>query len=491
MQLSKTEPTLGLAAAKAGMDEKTARKWRRAGRPPGSEEKVRTYRTRADPFGEVWAEVVQLLERDASLEAVTIFDYLCRTYPDRFQDAQLRTLQRRVKVWRAQCGAKREVFFPQEHVAGAQGQSDFTAMNELQVTLGHQPFAHLFYHFTLPYSNWEWGMVCATESYESLAQGLQTALWELGGVPLEHRTDSLSAAVNLAGQKDEFRERYQGLLRHYDLRATHSSPGRGNENGDVEQSHHRFKQAVAQLLALRGSRNFQSRQEYEAFLQALLRRRNALRRERVQTELAALRALPKTWLAGYTSERHRVTKTSTVQVRNNFYSVPSQLIGEWVEVRVHGEHLEVWYAQQQVQSMERLRGSGRAQINYRHVIHSLVRKPGAFAHYRYQPSLFPRSIFRVGWDELQRQYATQQALAEREYLALLKLAAEESEELVAQALRLCLERGEAVNSAQVGQWVHQHARNAVAKIPALTLPEIQLHQYDQLLSQAARLEVMP
>jgi hypothetical protein len=489
MQLSKTEPTLAIAAAKAGMDEKTARKWRRLGQPPNILKKIRTYRTRSDPFAEVWSEVVTLLERDASIEAVTLFEYLCRSYPDRFQAAQVRTLQRRLKAWRAQYGPTKEVFFPQHHVPGRQGQSDFTAMNELQVTIGHQPFAHLLYHFTLPYSNWEWAMVCATESFESLAQGLQLALWELGGVPVEHRTDSLSAAVNLVGERDEFRARYQGLLRHYDLQATHSSPGRGNENGDVEQAHHRFKKAVAQALLLRGSRNFQSRAEYEDFLRQLLRRRNQLRRERVQEEVATLRALPKTWLAAYTSERHRVTKASTIQVRNNFYSVASQLIGEWVEVRVYGEHLEVWYAQQCLQKMERLRGSGKAQINYRHVIHSLVRKPGAFAHYRYQPSLFPRSIFRVGWDELQRQHATQAQVAEREYLALLKLAADESEELVAQGLRHLLERGEEVSSNRVLQWVRQQAHATLARVPEVNVAAIQLQHYDQLLSLGSSGEV--
>lgn len=489
MQLSKTEVTLALAAAKAGMDEKTARKWRRRGQPPDAIKKVRTYRTRSDPFADVWSEVVPLLERDASLEAVTLFDYLCRTYPDRFQATQVRTLQRRLKAWRAQYGKKQEVFFPQNHPPGQQGQSDFTAMNELQVTIAHQPFAHLLYHFTLPYSNWEWGLVCATESFESLSQGLQTALWELGGVPVEHRTDSLSAAVNLVGERDEFRARYQGLLRHYDLRATHSSPGRGNENGDVEQAHHRFKKAVAQALLLRGNRNFQSRQEYEDFLSQLLRRRNHLRRERVQEEVRALRALPKTWLAAYTSERHRVTKASTIQVRNNFYSVASQLIGEWVEVRVYGEHLEVWYAEQCLQQMERLRGSGKAQINYRHVIHSLVRKPGAFRHYRYQPSLFPRLIFRVGWDELQRQHATQAQVAEREYLAVLKIAADESEELVAQGLRHLLERGEEVSSNRVLQLVRQQAHATLARVPEVNVAAIHLQHYDQLLSLAGGAEV--
>jgi len=255
MKLSQTEHALACAAAKAGMDEKTARKYRRTGRAPSQLKVPRAYRTRPDPFTAVWPQVEQLLTHDPSLEAVTLFDYLCREHPDRFQASQVRTLQRRLKVWRAQAGHPREVFFPQQHVPGRQAQSDFTHMGELGVTIQGQFFDHLFYHFTLTYSNWEWGTVCFTESFESLSAGLQTALWELGGAPQEHRTDSLSAAVTLVGNRDEFTARDQGLLAHYDLRASHSSPGRGHENGDVEQSHHRFKRGVKQELALRGSRD--------------------------------------------------------------------------------------------------------------------------------------------------------------------------------------------------------------------------------------------
>ena len=181
MKLSQTEKSLGVAAAKAGMDEKTARKWRRVGHLPSKPREPRQYRTRLDPFAGVWAEVEQLLQRDASVEAKTIFDYLCRRDPEQFQELQLRTLQRRVKRWRAQKGEPREVYFPQEHVPGRQAQSDFTYMNELLVTIAGQPFKHLLYHLTLTYSNWEWGQVCFSESYESLASGVQDALWELGG----------------------------------------------------------------------------------------------------------------------------------------------------------------------------------------------------------------------------------------------------------------------------------------------------------------------
>jgi len=479
MKLSQTESRLAVAAAKAGMDEKTARKWRRLGHLPSKPREPRQYRTRLDPFAGVWAEVEQLLQRDASVEAKTIFDYLCRKDPEQFQEVQLRTLQRRVKQWRAQKGEPREVYFPQEHVPGRQAQSDFTYMNELLVTIAGQLFKHLLYHLTLTYSNWEWGQVCFSESYESLAEGVQDALWELGGVPQEHRTDSLSAAVRPPCSKEEFTEKYKGLLQHYGMKASHSSPGRGNENGDIEQSHHRFKRAVQQELLLRGSREFATRAEYEEFLAGLFRRRNQLRRARVAEELKVLSELPKRQLEACTKEVQRVSRNATISIRNNFYSLASQLIGERVEVRIYGGHLEVWYGGELAERLERLRGEGRAAINYRHIIHSLVKKPGAFAHYRFQASLFPRLIFRVAYDELQRQ---QPAQAEREYLQLLKLAAEESEELVAVVLRELLDGGEALSSNRVREELQARVEQP-PQVLTVKIEAVALQSYDQLLGQ--------
>jgi hypothetical protein len=478
MKFLQTGDTLATAAAKAGMDQKTARKWRRGGQPPSQTKEPRGYRTRTDAFAEVWSEIEQLLEGEAALEAKTIFDHLCRQHPEKFQQGQLRTLQRRVKVWRALNGQPREVFFPQVHVPGRQAQSDFTYLNELGVTIAGQAFKHLFYHFTLTYSNWEWGMVCASESWESLAEGMQDALWELGGVPEEHRTDSLTAAVKPVGGRPEFTERYQGLLRHYGMSASHTSPGRGHENGDVEQSHHRFKRAVAQELILRGSRDFSSRGEYEDFLRSLLKRRNQGRSERLAEELKALRPLPERRLEGYSKELQRVSRNSTILVRHNHYSVPSQLIGERVEVRIYGGHLEVWHAGRKVERMERLRGEGKAAINYRHLIHSLVKKPGAFAHYRFQASLYPRVIFRVAYDELKQRL---DGRAEREYLQLLKLAAEESEERVAEALRELVGRGEQIGLERVREVVGERRNESLPRIPRIEINAMPLQRYDLLL----------
>ena len=168
-------------------------------------------------------------------QAQTLFADLQRRQPGRFQDGQLRTLQRRVKRWRALAGRPKEVFFEQRYEPGALGQSDFTYMTALEIRIQGQPFDHLLYHFVLPYSNWEWGTVCFTESFESLSAGLQTALWKLGGAPHAHRTDRLSAAVHQEIHPEVFTRRYQALLAHYRMDGRRIQASQPHENGDIEQ----------------------------------------------------------------------------------------------------------------------------------------------------------------------------------------------------------------------------------------------------------------
>ena len=179
------------------MDAKTARKYRRLGKlpsevrthGPGLADSPRPLRRRLARAG---ASCCRL---NPGLEAKTLFDDLQRRFPGRFADGQLRTLQRRVKRWRAEHGPAKEVFFAQVHQPGRLAASDFTHCTDLGVTHRGSPFDHLIYHFVLTYSNWETGTICFSESFESLSEGLQNALWELGGVPQRHRTDRLTAAV--------------------------------------------------------------------------------------------------------------------------------------------------------------------------------------------------------------------------------------------------------------------------------------------------------
>ena len=458
--LDHTERTLAIAAAKAGMDEKTARKYRLLRKLPSELKGPRTWRTREDPFEDVWEQVRAQLELNPGLEAKTIFRWLQSQWPGRFQDGQLRTFQRRVKVWRATEGPAREVFFAQVHCPGELSQSDFTHMGEVGVTIGGQRFEHLLYHFVLTYSNWEHAKVCFSESFESLSEGLQGSLWTLGAVPRSHRSDRMSAAVCPPSSPEIFTGRYQGLLDHYGIIPQRINTGRAHENGDVEQRHHRFKRAMVQALMLRGSRDFASRDEYERFIAALLDQLNAGRRQRLEEELVVMRPLPACRLEAC---RHvtgvRVDCGSLIHVQNNAYSVNSRLIGERVDVRLYAEHLEVWYGQRMVERMERLRGRGRHLINYRHVIDWLLRKPGAFENYRYRAEMFPTSRFRLTYDELRQRTP---ASAVRQYLRILELAAKESEAAVDEVLRQLIERERSVDFEVVEHLVREEQQIAPA-----------------------------
>ena len=355
MKLINTEDTIATAASKAGMDEKTARKYFRLEKLPSEIARPHTWRTRKDPFEDVWDGVQGLLEINPGLEAKTIFDDLQRRYPGRFSDGQLRTLQRRIKIWRALEGPSKEVFFPQIHYPGQLCQSDFTDMKKLGVTIQQEPFDHLIYHFVLTYSNWEAGSICFSESFESLSEGLQNALWELGGVPKSHRTDCLTTAVQKTDHPEEFTQRYTALLKHYDLEGQKTQVSSPNENGDVEQRHYRFKKALDQSLMLRGSRDFESRDDYVVFLKKLFGQLNAGRRERLAEELKVLSRLPQNRLDSCQQILVKVGPSSTIRVKHNVYSVFSRLIGESVNVRLYAEHLEIWYAQRLIETIPRLR----------------------------------------------------------------------------------------------------------------------------------------
>ena len=440
VKLKKNEKTLTMAAAKAGLSRKTARKYLKSGKLPSQCQPERYWRTRSDPFESVWPEVEEILKRSPTVEGTAVFEYLCRQQEGAFQQGQLRTLQRRIKQWKAEYGEAKEVMFPQKYRPGHQAQSDFTFMGRLGVTIQGQPFPHLLYHFVLAYSNWEATTLCFSESFESLSLGLQDALWELGSLPEEHRTDRLSAAVkNL--QRDEFTERYQGLLRHFGMRSSRTQAGKAHENGDVEQAHHRLKRAIEQELLLRCSRDFASREEYEGFVAMMVARRNAARQKRLGEELAVMRPLPARRLDDFTRQWVRVSPSSTIRVRHNTYSVNSRLIGERVQVRVWADQVEVYYGGRRQARMPRLRGEGKHRIDYRHVIHSLVRKPGAFTRYRWREDLFPGILFRVAYDELRQDCP---ATADRQYLKILELAAQEGEQRVREALQGLIEKGQRI-----------------------------------------------
>jgi hypothetical protein len=479
MTLNQKEKSLSVAAAKAGMSENTARKYLRSGVLPSQCKPDRYWRTRYDPFEDVWEDIQEKIEVNPGFEAKTLFEWLQRESPGKYSDGQLRTLQRRIKYWRATEGPAKEVYFTQVHEPGILSESDFTHMSDLGITISGEPFDHLIYHFVLTYSNWEAGTICFSESFESLKEGLQNALWELGGVPERHQTDRLTTAVQKTSHPDEFTQNYMGLLRHYGLNGRKIQTGKANENGDVEQRHHRFKRAVDQALLLREDRDFASREEYASFLKKLFVRLNAGRQERFQEELQVLKALPARRLEDYTPVQVKVGPSSTIRVKKNVYSVHSRLIGESADVRIYADHLEVWYAQRKVEYMPRMMGSRKHHIQYRHIIDWLVRKPGAFENYRYREDLFPSSYFRMAYDFLKDQNPGK---GHKEYLKILSLAAKETESGVEDAIRWLLEEDHPISADKIESILKTN--QAIPPATEIKVYEIDLSLYDKLLEVA-------
>jgi transposase len=453
------------AAAKAGMSERSARKYARSGRAPSQVKVPHTWRTRPDPFEGVWPEIDALLRQDGGLQAKTIWSELNERYPGRFSVGQVRTLQRRLLAWRVTAGPDREVFFPQTHTPGEQAQSDFTDMRRLQVMIAGQPFPHLLYHFVLTYSNWEAVSICPSESFESLSAGLQSALWRLGGVPIEHRTDNLSAATHeLAESRGrDFTERYRELIDHYGLRASRNFPGNAHENADVESANGGLKDAIDQRLRLRGSRAFVSKEAYEGFLESCVQARNATRHARIEQERAHLRALP---------VRPLPAKHS--------YSVSSRLIGCQLRVRLHADIVELDYKGERVATMERLVGRDTHRIDYRHIIHALVRKPGAFRRYVFREALFPSLEFRRTYDALLAEGSDQ---ADLDYVRILHLAAGDGEETVRAVLAGLLSAGATPSYELVRAEVR--GTRTPEGVPCLNITAPDLTIYDRLLGTSA------
>jgi hypothetical protein len=386
----------------------------------------------------VWeSEIIPLLRSDCEgrLQATTLFEHVHERYPGEFAPGQLRTLQRRLRDWRAIHGPDREVFFEQEHPPGREAAVDFTHASSLGVTVVGEPLDHLLFQLVLSFSGWTWVDVAFGETFEALVDGIQGAFWDLGGVTEVLRSDNLSAATHeLRTGGRSLTKRFAAVLDHYGIVSTRIRPGKSHENGIAEQANHRSKTAIDQALLIRGHRDFDSLEAYRAFVRDVVDRRcNRPVADKVADEKRALRPLPATRIPAYSVYRAHVRRWSTVRVSSRTYSVPSRLIGHEVEVRLHPDVVEVFYRDRLVETMPRLRGEVEHRIDYRHIIWSLVRKPGAFARYRYREELFPTLVFRRAYDAL---VGWRGERADVEYVRILHLAAATMESLVEKALAL-------------------------------------------------------
>jgi len=428
--------TIESAAMKAGMTRKTAAGYIRGGQLPSERTTTRDWRTKPDPFAGVWPEVVANLAVAPELEAKALFEWLTERHPGVFQEGQLRTLQRRVQQWRVLHGPGKEIFFQQDHKPGVRLSTDFTCMNELEVTLRGERFDHLFCHSVLSYSNWQWGVICHSESLLSLRRGLQAALVQLGRVPAEHWTDHSTAATHAMEANEngrrEFNQRYLDVMQHFGITPRTTQVRAPEENGDVESANGALKRRVRQHLLLRGSRDFDGLASYRCFLEGILHKTNRIRSGRLAEELGVMRPLEVALLPEYHEERTPVSKWSLVQVDRKTYSVPSRLIGQTVRVRRYEDRLEVYVAGAMQVSMPRLTGEKTHAINYRHIIDWLIRKPGAFADYRFRNDLFPSLVFRRAYDRLCDCCSPR--TADLEYLRILRQAAKTMESEVERVL---------------------------------------------------------
>ncbi len=471
------------AAAAAGMSVPTARKWA-SGALPLQEQGSRHWRTRVDPFAGVWEqEIVALLERDVDgvLEGTTIFEELDRRYPGRFAPGQLRTLQRRIRDWRALYGPDKEVFFEQVHEPGREAAGDFTHCDELGVTVQGEPLDHLLFELTLSYSKRTWANVAFGETYEALVDGMQRALGFFGGVPAVIRLDNLSAATHELRRSGgcALNTRFAAVLDHYGMASSLITPGRAHENGVVEQRHFRTKRALEQALLLRGSKEFESVTAYEKFVTEVIERsHNRHTADAFAIERQHLRALPSTPVPSYTVFEPVVRRWSTVRIGSRVYSVPSRLIGHTVHVRQHPDVVEVYYRGKLVQTMPRLRGHAEHRIDYRHISGSLARKPGAFARYRYREELFPSLAFRQAYDRLCTSHGER---ADVEYVRILHLAATTMQSRVDQALRTVVAERVPFDYAHIQELVDPQPRT----VPNISIGRPDLSVYDGLLAGGA------
>jgi len=438
---------ISMSAIKAGMSRTTARNYLRQEDVMEQRQVPHTWRTRADPLEAVWPQALSMLREAPELEAKALFEYLAQSHPGEVKTGLLRTFQRRVRKWRLVEGPEKEVFFTQEHKPGEVLAVDWTDMGDLGIMIEGKILAHKLFHGVLPYSNWEWAVRARSESTLSLRGGLKAVLGRLGRVPRQLLTDHSSTATHQLkrdGAQRGFNEEYLGICAHYGIEPRTINVGRPQENGSCESAHGHLKRRIRQHLLLRGSFDFASEEEYDRFLIGVLESANRLRTERLGEELAAMRETVIEDLPDYRELMVSVGNNSTIRVRKLRYSVPSRLIGTKLLARIYENRIVLLDGAQEVAQLPLNRGDRGAVIDFRHVIGHLLRKPGAFAGYRWREELFPALVYRAAYDHLTRVSPQ----ADRRYLEILKVAADEGQTVVENALEHLLSAPHPVISAE-------------------------------------------
>lgn len=418
--------TVPVAAAKAGISQATGYRLQADSRLP-SQKKTPRGRRRPDPLADIFdTEVVPILQSSPGIRPVAVYEEVMRRHLE-LDPGIRRTLERRIRAWNAEHGPEQEVMFRQTHEPGRMGLSDFTAMGQAGVTIAGEPLEHRLYHFRLAYSGFQHAhVILGGESYVALAEGLQNALWTLGGTPAIHRTDSLSAAFKNLDQaaKDDLTDRFDALCQHYSMTPTRNNKGVAHENGSIESPNGHLKRATEDALIMRGSRDFEDLPDYRRFIDEIVGRINARNAKRIESERESLRPLPARRTTDYEEVTLRVTSSGGFILRKVFYTVPSRLIGHQLRVRLYDDRLELFLGGSALMTLPRGRptpegGHGHV-VNYHHVIHSLRKKPMALIGLVYRDQLFPRQAFRDMFTALMDQVGEKDAC--RMMVDLLALA---------------------------------------------------------------------
>lgn len=481
MNARKAGCTRQTAAAKAGFSERSGGRID-AGVHQPHKGQPRDWRTRVDPLAQVWTQELEpMLKREPKLEAMTLFEYLQDHYPGQYQNV-LRTVQRRVSEWKAQHGVPPELMFELRHNPGEMGLSDFTQLKGVTITIAGVPYEHLLYHYRLAYSGWQYVQIIeGGESFVALAEGLQNALIACGGVPQDHRTDSLTAAYHNSGGKHKLTERYEALCCHYRLRSTRNNTGIAHENGSIEAPHGYFKRRLVQQLYLRGSFDFATGEEYAQFIKAVVEKLNAKCTEKFAIEQSQLQPLPKYRFADYDILSVRVSCRATVDLKSVLYTVPERLIGRQLTVHLYHNRWVGYLGQQVVVELPRLQAAtahaGRRvrAINYRHLVEGLRKKPRALLYCTWQQEILPTDQYRTIWQQMLNTFERDNAariMVEALYIA----ATQNKETAVAEYLQTQLQRGSLSLAS-----VQQHFQLLAVSPPEVAVNQHPLSTYDQLL----------
>jgi transposase InsO family protein len=403
---SRLTESMPVAAAQAGISLASAYRIESDTRLP-SQKALPRGRRRPDPLVSIFdPEVIPMLQAAPGLRPIAIFEEMQRRHPE-LPDRVRRTLERRIRQWRALNGQDQEVIFRQVQEPGRMGLSDFTEMGDLAVRVSGVELDHRLYHFRLACSGFEHvHVILGGESYVALAEGLQNALWALGGAPREHRSDSLSAAFrNLDNDaREDLTSRYDALCAHYRMEPTRNNRGVAHENGGIESPHGHLKHSIRDALLMRGTMDFEDLGAYRSFLDEIIGRKNARNSKRIDAERPLLQPLPDTRTADYEEELVYVTSSCGFVLRKVFYTVPSRLIRHRLRARLYDDRVELFVGGTRVLSLVRGRpgrdGKHGHVVDYHHVIHALRRKPMALLNLVYRDQLWPREAYRHMFDYL-------------------------------------------------------------------------------------------